>query len=219
MISSVTQAFCSDCSRIRLSTEGKLYTCLFATRGHDLRALLRDGRSDEEIVQRHRPAVARRARPVFRDPHQSTRTACARQQNRNVLYRGIVCQMKTSIDQRPGTGRRTRHAHGQRRQGPAAVSRLDHGGARAGNAWRRRWPASPSTPTRTWSLRRPGVPVWPDDTPGFAGPLAGLKVGLRRCDRAYLLTAPCDSPFLPADLAERLRPACRRAENADLAWR
>lgn len=49
MISSVTQAFCKDCSRARLSTEGKLYTCLFATRGHDLRALLREGRSDAEI--------------------------------------------------------------------------------------------------------------------------------------------------------------------------
>jgi GTP 3',8-cyclase len=48
-ISSVTHAFCSDCSRARLSTEGKIYTCLFATHGHDLRALLRDGRSDEEI--------------------------------------------------------------------------------------------------------------------------------------------------------------------------
>jgi cyclic pyranopterin phosphate synthase len=41
-ISSVTNAFCHDCSRARLSTEGKLYTCLFATEGHDLRALLRD---------------------------------------------------------------------------------------------------------------------------------------------------------------------------------
>ncbi|WP_426104754.1 GTP 3',8-cyclase MoaA [Massilia sp. TSP1-1-2] len=49
LISSVTQAFCKDCSRARLSTEGKLYTCLFATRGHDLRALLRDGRSDAEM--------------------------------------------------------------------------------------------------------------------------------------------------------------------------
>ncbi|MCS0606965.1 GTP 3',8-cyclase MoaA [Massilia solisilvae] len=49
LISSVTQAFCRDCTRIRLSTEGQLYTCLFATRGHDLRALLRDGRSDLEI--------------------------------------------------------------------------------------------------------------------------------------------------------------------------
>ena len=49
VISSVTQAFCHDCSRARLSTEGKLFTCLFATTGHDLRALVRGGRSDEEI--------------------------------------------------------------------------------------------------------------------------------------------------------------------------
>jgi cyclic pyranopterin phosphate synthase len=49
VISSVTQAFCHACNRARLSTEGKLYTCLFATGGHDLRALLREGRSDEEI--------------------------------------------------------------------------------------------------------------------------------------------------------------------------
>jgi cyclic pyranopterin phosphate synthase len=42
LISSVTQSFCHDCSRARLSTEGKLYTCLFANHGHDLRALLRD---------------------------------------------------------------------------------------------------------------------------------------------------------------------------------
>ncbi|WP_395823131.1 GTP 3',8-cyclase MoaA [Collimonas sp.] len=49
LISSVTQAFCHDCSRARLSTEGKLYTCLFASAGHDLRALLRSEGSDREI--------------------------------------------------------------------------------------------------------------------------------------------------------------------------
>jgi cyclic pyranopterin phosphate synthase len=49
VISSVTQAFCGSCTRARLSTEGKLYTCLFATSGHDLRALIRNGRSDAEI--------------------------------------------------------------------------------------------------------------------------------------------------------------------------
>jgi GTP 3',8-cyclase len=49
VISSVTQAFCSTCSRIRLSTEGKLYTCLFAQTGHDLRGLLRAGASDTEL--------------------------------------------------------------------------------------------------------------------------------------------------------------------------
>ncbi|MDB5797897.1 MAG: moaA [Paucimonas sp.] len=49
VIASVTQAFCSDCTRARLSTEGRIYTCLFASAGHDLRALLRTGRSDAEI--------------------------------------------------------------------------------------------------------------------------------------------------------------------------
>ena len=49
VISSVTQAFCHDCNRARLSTEGKLFLCLFASRGHDLRALLRAGHSDDEI--------------------------------------------------------------------------------------------------------------------------------------------------------------------------
>lgn len=49
VISSVTQAFCHDCTRARLSTEGKIYTCLFATHGHDLRSLLRNGASDAEI--------------------------------------------------------------------------------------------------------------------------------------------------------------------------
>jgi cyclic pyranopterin phosphate synthase len=49
VIASVTQAFCRDCTRARISTEGKLYTCLFATNGHDLRALLRNGATDEEL--------------------------------------------------------------------------------------------------------------------------------------------------------------------------
>jgi GTP 3',8-cyclase len=49
VISSVTQAFCHDCNRARLSTEGKLYLCLFATQGHDLRSLIRAGASDADI--------------------------------------------------------------------------------------------------------------------------------------------------------------------------
>ncbi|MCZ6879343.1 MAG: GTP 3',8-cyclase MoaA [Acidobacteria bacterium] len=51
LIASVTQPFCSDCTRSRLSADGFLYTCLFATKGHDLRKLLRNGSSDEEISQ------------------------------------------------------------------------------------------------------------------------------------------------------------------------
>ncbi|MBI4391301.1 MAG: GTP 3',8-cyclase MoaA, partial [candidate division NC10 bacterium] len=50
VIASVTHPFCGDCTRARLSAEGRLYTCLFATRGHDLRALLRGGASDAAIA-------------------------------------------------------------------------------------------------------------------------------------------------------------------------
>jgi len=49
VISSVTHAFCRDCNRARISAEGKLYTCLFAVNGHDLKSLMRNGASDEEI--------------------------------------------------------------------------------------------------------------------------------------------------------------------------
>ncbi|MDO9479106.1 MAG: GTP 3',8-cyclase MoaA [Hydrogenophaga sp.] len=50
VISSVTQAFCGDCNRVRLSTEGKLFLCLFASQGHDLRALLRNNDSSDEQI-------------------------------------------------------------------------------------------------------------------------------------------------------------------------
>jgi cyclic pyranopterin phosphate synthase len=50
VISSVTHAFCRDCNRARLSTEGKLFLCLFANQGHDLRSLLRGDYSDEQIA-------------------------------------------------------------------------------------------------------------------------------------------------------------------------
>ena len=49
VIASVTQAFCRDCTRARLSTEGRLYTCLFASQGHDLRDLVRSGASDAQL--------------------------------------------------------------------------------------------------------------------------------------------------------------------------
>jgi len=55
MVASVTQAFCRTCNRARLSAEGKLYTCLFAVKGHDFRDLMRGGATDDEISQ----AIAR----------------------------------------------------------------------------------------------------------------------------------------------------------------
>jgi len=51
VIASVTQPFCRDCNRARLSAEGKLYTCLFAVNGHDFRELLRGGATDDQISQ------------------------------------------------------------------------------------------------------------------------------------------------------------------------
>ena len=70
VIASVTQAFCRDCTRVRLSTEGKLYTCLFATGGHDLRALLRGGASDAEIAREIRSIWTNRS-----DRYSEIRTA------------------------------------------------------------------------------------------------------------------------------------------------
>jgi cyclic pyranopterin phosphate synthase len=51
VIASVTQPFCRACTRARLATDGKLHTCLFAAAGHDLRALLRTGASDQQLVE------------------------------------------------------------------------------------------------------------------------------------------------------------------------
>ena len=70
VISSVTQAFCRDCSRMRVSTEGSLYTCLFAQTGHPLKDLLRGGAGDEQI--RDRIAAVWRARG---DRYSELRTA------------------------------------------------------------------------------------------------------------------------------------------------
>ena len=61
-----------------------------------------------------------------------------------------------------------------------------------------------------------GVPVWPDTIPDYAGPLAGFLTGLERCETTYLVTVPCDTPFFPTDLVQRLSAALE-AEGAELA--
>lgn len=60
------------------------------------------------------------------------------------------------------------------------------------------------------------TPVCPDEFSGFAGPLAGLHAGLSHCETPYLVTAPCDSPFLPMDLVDQLSEALVAAK-ADIA--
>ena len=59
VIASITQPFCGDCSRIRISAEGEVFTCLFGSKGHDLRSLIRGGASDEDL----REAIERIWRP------------------------------------------------------------------------------------------------------------------------------------------------------------
>jgi cyclic pyranopterin phosphate synthase len=61
MIASVTQPFCGACTRARLSADGKLYTCLFATEGHDLRALVRSGATNEDVTESIRSIWGARA--------------------------------------------------------------------------------------------------------------------------------------------------------------
>ncbi len=61
-----------------------------------------------------------------------------------------------------------------------------------------------------------GVPVWPDAVADFAGPLAGVLVGLERCETPFLVTVPCDTPNFPLDLVQRLSQALV-AEEADIA--
>ncbi len=70
LISSVTQPFCGGCTRARLSAEGKLHTCLFASHGHDLRAMLRGGATDQQLAQRLRSIWTVRA-----DRYSEARTA------------------------------------------------------------------------------------------------------------------------------------------------
>ena len=61
-----------------------------------------------------------------------------------------------------------------------------------------------------------GVPVWPDSQADFAGPLAGMLVGLEHCETPWLVTVPCDTPNFPLDLVERLAAAAQ-TEGADIA--
>jgi GTP 3',8-cyclase len=70
VVASVTQPFCGGCSRARLSAEGRLYTCLFAARGHDLRAPLRLGASDDELAEQLHAIWTRRT-----DRYSELRTA------------------------------------------------------------------------------------------------------------------------------------------------
>jgi molybdopterin-guanine dinucleotide biosynthesis protein A len=66
------------------------------------------------------------------------------------------------------------------------------------------------------TYRQFGAQVYSDHTPDYAGPLAGMQTGLMHCATEYLVTVPCDAPFLPHDLVTRLHIALQ-LQHADLA--
>ena len=86
VIASVTQPFCGDCTRARISAEGRLYTCLFAVKGHDLRALVRSGASDDELADQDRGALVPPQRPLLGDPLRADGAAV---EGRDVVHRRL----------------------------------------------------------------------------------------------------------------------------------
>ena len=78
VIASVTQPFCGACTRARLSADGKLFTCLFAIKGHDLRALLRDGAADARDLARRSERSGACGTTATRSCARPTRPRCRR---------------------------------------------------------------------------------------------------------------------------------------------
>ena len=94
VIASVTQPFCGDCTRARISADGKLYTCLFAVRGHDLRALLRSDSADELDDDDPRRVDATR-RSLLGDPH---RGHVGIAEGRDVVHRRLATRPARSLE-------------------------------------------------------------------------------------------------------------------------
>ncbi len=98
VIASVTQPFCGDCTRARLSADGRLYTCLFAADGFDLRALLREGASDCRNRRRHPPPLVCPDRPLLGTAHGRNGSPA---QSGDVAHWGITPQMTSQTNLLP----------------------------------------------------------------------------------------------------------------------
>ncbi len=136
LIASVTQPFCGDCTRARISAEGRLYTCLFGVRGHDLRALVRDGATDRAAAGGADRDLGPAHRPLLGE---ALRGDLGAAEGRDELHRWLSTH---SSPCRPS--RRPTHSN---RRTPSR-SRC-HAGSRAGSSQTspRRWrPASRRTP-------------------------------------------------------------------------
>ena len=113
LIHAVTAALLRHgCTRARLSAEGRLFTCLFAAEGHDLRALLRSGADDEELRPCPRAGVVAAHRPLLGAAGRGERRRCGPGPRRDVLYRRLTRRprRRRSVQApRPGAPRRLPH--------------------------------------------------------------------------------------------------------------
>ena len=138
VITSVTQPFCGDCTRARISAEGKLYTCLFAIRGTDLRALLRSGASDEELEAAIAPRSGRAAPTATRRSARSKTLPMPLPQDRDVLHRRLSRSPRRPhvATETAGTARAARRGRGDSRLRPTPLHRDGRSGSRTTSAQR-----------------------------------------------------------------------------------
>ncbi len=140
-ISSVTQAFCGDCSRARLSSDGALYTCLFAAHGTSLRDPLRAGATDDELGGTHPPGLVAAARTATA----SCAPTCARAAAITPRSRCTTSAVEHGIRTHPSHGPQSTDDGGCRRQGghpPRRQAPRRASGCRVPCCWRCADPAT-----------------------------------------------------------------------------
>jgi cyclic pyranopterin phosphate synthase len=220
VISSVTQAFCQDCSRARLSTEGQVYTCLFASQGHDLRSLVRNGGSDADC-RCHRRPVGPARRPLFR----AARRQRPRRARSRCLTSAAIRHACPAPSFPPCLPPPPPPATSPAWSWPAGVARAWAASTRACNccmasrwcstcwsAWRPRSAPWRSTPTaRNCTTRASAI--------RSGTTCRGFPARWRACKRPGALHTPaghrpCDSPLIPYDLVAHLADAMAGAEAA-----
>ena len=132
-ISSVTQPFCGDCTRARLSSDGKLYTCLFAAEGADLRAPLRGGASDEELLAADARDLGASRRSLQRTARRAARPrrAARRDESRRRLSTPCMPAAARRAAAPDASGCALAAHHGRCRRQARHASHRRSGGARA----------------------------------------------------------------------------------------
>lgn len=211
VISSVTRAFCGSCTQARLSTEGKLYLCLFAMAGHDLRGLIRGGASDEEVAT----AIARiwEARG---DRYSQLRGSASRCRISAADGGGSLVQATLNAHSSSDvTALVLAGGRGSRMGGIDKGMQPFRGEPLALHVMRRLAPqagamlisANRSIDDYTCLGAPFGASVIADTRADYPGPLAGIAAALHTAATEFVLTAPCDAPFVDEHLGAALMQA------------